>query len=98
MSTTTDRVQTDDRDNNLVAAGALWALLSASISTWAVERLTAVEVVTDAQGNPTNQIDITLSFMGSPYRITVERVAKSVPTTAAPSEIDPSQKEEGPHA
>ena len=91
-------VQTDDRDNNLVAAGALWVLLSASISTWAVERLTAVEIVTDAQGNPTNQIDITLSFMESPYRITVERVAQSVPTAAAPSDQGLPSTKEGPHA
>jgi len=64
----------DDHDNNLIAAGALYALLSASISTWAVDRLTAVEIVTDAQGGVTNQLDIALSFMVSPYRITVERV------------------------
>lgn len=62
--------QTDDRDNNLVAAGAVLALLIAANES----SLTAVEVVTDAEGNATNQIDIGLSFMGSPYRLTVERV------------------------
>jgi hypothetical protein len=62
--------QTDDRDNNLVAAGAVLALLHRQVG----ENLTAVEVVRDADGNATNQLDISLSFMGSPYRITVERV------------------------
>lgn len=60
----------DDRENNLVAAGAVLALLRVN----QFPSLTAAEVVTDAEGNATNQIDITLSFMGSPYRITVERV------------------------
>ena len=60
----------EDRDNNLIAAGAVWALLLQRIG----ETLTTAEVVHDAEGNYTNQLDITLSFMGSPYRITVERV------------------------
>jgi len=61
----------DDHENNLVAAGALYALLSGSIG----ERLTTVENVINAQGYPTNQLDITLSFMASPYRVSVERVS-----------------------
>jgi len=63
------RDESDDHENNLVTAGALYALLSGSIG----ERLTAVEVVTNEVGGPTNQLDIRLSFMASSYRITVER-------------------------
>lgn len=59
----------DDRDNNLVVAGAVFALLDHVKS-----HLTSIEIVMDAEGNVTNQIDIRLPFMGSPYRITVERV------------------------
>jgi len=60
----------DDHENNLIASGALYALLSGAIG----ERLTTVELVTNERGYPTNQMDITLSFMGSQYRVTVERV------------------------
>lgn len=60
----------DDHDNNIVATGAVLALLVTSVSSG----MESVEAVTDAQGNPTNQIDIGLRFLASPYRITVERV------------------------
>ncbi len=59
-----------DQDNNLLAAGAVLALLRGMTG----QPLTAVTIVTDTEGNLTNQIDIGLSFMRSPYRITVERV------------------------
>lgn len=60
----------DDRYNNLMATGAvLVALMYAGFGA-----LESVEAVTDADGNATNQIEIGLSFMRSPYRITVERV------------------------
>jgi len=69
-----------DRDNNLVAAGAVLMLLrGATVVSVNKSSLTSVEVVTDEQGNPTNQIDIGLSFMASPYRITVERVVDVTP-------------------
>jgi hypothetical protein len=61
---------TSESDNNLVAAGAIFAVLSAS----RFPSLTTTEVVVNAEGNATNQIEITLSFMESPYRVTVERV------------------------
>jgi len=62
----------DDHDNNLVASGALYALLS-GLTESHIYQLTTAEVVFDAAG-PTNQIDVTFSFMASPYRLTVERV------------------------
>ena len=60
-----------DRDNNLIAAGAILALLGPVGGS-----LTAVRVVTDTEGDATNQLDVSLSFMVSPYRITVERVTE----------------------
>lgn len=67
-------------ENNLIAAGALFALLRlGTVICDNGSSLTSVEVVVDAEGNVTNQIDITLSFMASPYRITVERVTDGVP-------------------
>lgn len=66
----TSRTDIDDRENDLIATGSVLALLQTSPS----QSLTAIEAVTDAAGNFTNQIDICLSFMRSPYRITVERV------------------------
>lgn len=60
----------DDYDNNLVAAGALLAILTIT-RTFPV---TTLEAVTDANGFATNRIDISFSFMKSPYRITIERV------------------------
>jgi hypothetical protein len=68
-------VTDDDHDNNLVAAGALYALLS-GLTESHIYHLTAVEVVFDA-GYPTNQVDVTFSFMASPYRLTVERVSEA---------------------
>lgn len=66
-----------DDENNLMVTGALYALLSGAISgqlALPVLNPTAVVVVSDERGYLTNQMDITLSFMKSPYRITVERV------------------------
>lgn len=59
-------------ENNLIAAGAVWALFLDALGGHSV--LEAVDIVTDAEGNATNQIEISLSFMNSPYRLTVERV------------------------
>ena len=59
----------DDMDNNIIVTGALMALLQPGMGT-----LTGLESVTDAEGQPTNALDITLSFMKSPYRLTIERV------------------------
>lgn len=59
----------DDRENNLIVAGAVLAMLQQPGLP-----LTSVKVVTGDDGDATNQIDIGLSFMVSPYRITVERV------------------------
>lgn len=64
-----------DRDNNLIATGVVLASLRNRGAP-----LNTVEVVADSEGNATNQIDITLSFMNSPYRITVERVDKDHPS------------------
>lgn len=63
----------DDRENNLVVAGFLLALLVTSRAN-RVKTLQTVEAVIDADGNPTNQIDISVSIMRSTYRLTVERV------------------------
>lgn len=68
--TTRTAEQQDDYENNLVAAGAVLALFIGM----GFGSLDTVEVVLDADGNVTNQIDITLSFLRSPYRITVERL------------------------
>lgn len=69
---------TEPDRNNLTVTGTVLALLCTSQSLPIGEPLTAVERVTDAEGNLTNQIDIGLSFMRSPYRITVERVSKDM--------------------
>jgi hypothetical protein len=59
----------DDHDNNILAAGALLAML------WVAERplVKSIRAVEDEDG-PTNQIDVSFSFLLSPYRITIERV------------------------
>jgi len=61
-----------DYDNDLVAAGAVLMLLL--LAQGQVRTITALEVVTGPDDLPTNQLDITLSFLRSPYRLTVERV------------------------
>lgn len=58
----------DDYENSLIAAGAVLAVL------YGARGLDTIEPVTDADGNLTNQIDVTISFLKSPYRVTVERV------------------------
>lgn len=55
--------------NNLVATGALYMLLRAAYDTQSA--LTGVRL---PETGPGNQIDVTLSFMDSPYRLTVNRV------------------------
>lgn len=56
-------------DGNLMAAGAVLVALKHGIAV-----PESIEAVTDADGNPTNVIEIGLSFLPSPYRLTVERV------------------------
>lgn len=58
----------DDRDDAILVTGALLAMLWASPN-----RHPALTSVT-LPGGPGNQIDITLDFMESTYRLTVERV------------------------
>jgi hypothetical protein len=55
-----------------IAAGAVLALLL--VGQRHGKTLTSVRVVIDAEGNATNQLELTLSFLRSPYRLTVERV------------------------
>lgn len=61
-----------DDGSNHIAAGAVLALLL--LGQHHSKTLTTVDVVTDAQGNATNQLEITLSFLRSPYRLTVTQV------------------------
>lgn len=67
---TTTRTTDDDMANNAVATGALFILLHYARATF--EGLTSVTF----PGFPSdgNQIDVELDFLGSPYRLTVERV------------------------
>lgn len=61
----------DDEQNNLMAAGAILMIL------WMIGRpqgVTSIEAVADGNGNATNQIDVSFSFLKSAYRLTVERV------------------------
>lgn len=62
----TDVDEMDERANNLVATGALFALLSGARDG----TLTSVETTGG------NQIDIGFSFLKSAYRLTVERLPK----------------------
>jgi len=59
----------DDHDNNILAAGAVLAML------WVADRpmVKTLRAVEDENG-PTNQIDISFAFLQSPYRITIERI------------------------
>lgn len=60
----------DDEQNNLVASGAI--LMALWISQ--PKSLTSIQAVADDNGNATNQIEVTFSFLQSPYRLTIERV------------------------
>lgn len=60
----------DDHDNNLLATGALLALLLLPRTT----TVETIEAVADEDGTVTNQIDIGFTFLRSTYRITIERV------------------------
>lgn len=59
----------DERYNNLLAAGAVLAVLSNSD----FGTIRTVEALCGRDGTVTNQIEISFSFLQSPYRITVER-------------------------
>ncbi|GAB3952379.1 hypothetical protein GCM10029976_090470 [Kribbella albertanoniae] len=58
-----------DHDNGQMAAGLILASLLCS-----ARQLASVRAVTDAKGNPTNQVDVTFPGLASEYRLTVERV------------------------
>jgi len=62
--------ETDDHANNLVVTGALFMALT--MAQKHVPSLTEVTIPEDGSGN---QLDVSFSFMNSPYRITVERLA-----------------------
>lgn len=65
--------EADERANNILAAGAVLAML------WVGQRpsVTTLRAVEDENG-PTNQIDISFAFLQSAYRITIERVPDGV--------------------
>lgn len=60
-----------DDPNNLIVVGALWAALGTQVGKGAVTRVDLPSTDNDLAAN---QFQVTLSFMASPYRITVERV------------------------
>jgi len=57
-------------ENDLVATGAVLGALAAAGFHGA--SVTSLELVTDAQGNCANQINLTFSHLRSPVRLTVE--------------------------
>ena len=59
----------DEQANNLVAAGALYAILDGAGDLGGPLR--SVNLVDD---RPTNQIDVRFNFLKSAYRITIERI------------------------
>jgi hypothetical protein len=63
----------DDKHNNLVAAGAVLAVLTNSD----FGMIRTVEAQSDAEGNVTNEIAISFGFLRSAYRLTVERIPDS---------------------
>jgi hypothetical protein len=66
--------------NDQVVVGALWALFGKSDTA-----ITSVTLPGEKEGMEPNQLEITLRFMRSPYRITVERV------------VDPFEEEQPPY-
>lgn len=59
----------DEYENELIASGGvLMALLMSGAPA-----LREVKAVTDRRGRASNQIDVRLSFMVSPYRLTITR-------------------------
>lgn len=60
------RPDDDELPNNLVATGAVFALLTR-------RRFAGLTDVSLPDG-PGNQIDVTFDFLKSPYRLTIERV------------------------
>lgn len=59
----------DDSGTNLVAAGALYALLHREAASGLT--VTGVEL----PDGPSNSLVVRFSFLSAPYRLTVERVA-----------------------
>lgn len=59
-----------DDPNNHIAAGAVLALLL--LGQHHGKTLMSLDVVTDAEGNATNQLELTFTFLRSPVRLTVE--------------------------
>ena len=58
----------DEMQNNLLAAGALFAALS-------VPGVSARAEIETEDGKATNRLRVHFPFLKSPYRVTVERVA-----------------------
>lgn len=69
------QTEQDEYENALAATGGLMALLRTHPNT----ELTSARLVTDDDGNATNQIDVEFGFMNSPYRITVVRIRDDRP-------------------
>ena len=65
---------TDDQDNDLVAAGAVLMLLL--LAQGQVRSVASLDVVTGEDGTPTNQLDLKLTFLRSPYRLTIQRLTE----------------------
>lgn len=65
----------DDKLNNVLATGALHALLSMTTNPVDPEHRALVDVeLVMVDGQATNQLEVRFSFLISPYLITVERV------------------------
>jgi hypothetical protein len=69
----------EDKLNNVMAAGAILACLWMAKGRTDLQR---VEVVCE-NGAATNQIDVWLGFLKSPYRVTVQRIEEK------PGELPP---------
>lgn len=73
MSDTYDR--DSEMANAMVVTGALWALLGSQVASGSGP-LERVENPSQ-DGRLANQLDVELEFMGSPYRLTVDRVDRA---------------------
>lgn len=70
----TDNSEIDEEMlNNLLATGGIYAALTTS-PVFLCEKLKTVTKVFDANGGTTNQLDVIMDFLDSPYRITIERI------------------------
>lgn len=65
-----DLAEYDERLNNILASGAVFMALHMQPGIDA-------EVVVDTVGNATNEIMISMEFLKSKYRVTVERIPGS---------------------